>query len=288
LPSPLLCQILKTVNQFPLTDDVEITVEANPGTLTPSYLNELKAHGANRISIGVQTTHPQLLTALDRAHTKEEYLQSYHNARAAGFDNINLDLMFALPGQTVDHWMETLREITALDPEHISAYSLTPPEGKEFPLANEYFDRELYHAARDFLNAAGYMHYELSNFAKPGKESRHNINCWKMRPYIGFGLNAHSFNGKARWNNTEDMEEYLTTSGTRKKNLSRLTVANLTEEEMILGLRLTQGIKPPPHYKDTITKLTAEGYLTHLENGNIALTAYGMDFANRVFVEFLL
>ncbi|MCL1843731.1 MAG: radical SAM family heme chaperone HemW [Defluviitaleaceae bacterium] len=216
LPAPLLCEILRAVASLPLLPGAEFTVETNPGT--HEYFAALKTHGVNRLSFGVQSTHDFLLRTLGRIHTKEDFIKNFRAARDAGFDNINVDLMFSLLGQTTAHWRETLAEITLLSPEHISAYSLTPAENTPLHeqleagaihLPSDETDRDMYHTARRILAEAGYIHYEISNFAKPGRESRHNVNCWTMRPYIGFGLGAHSFDGNARWHNIEDMEQYI-------------------------------------------------------------------------------
>jgi len=317
LPSPLLCEILDAVKIFPLLPDVEITVEANPGTLTPSYLSALKSHGANRLSLGLQTTHPHLLRAISRIHTKADFIESHHAARAAGFANINIDLMFALPGQTTQEWHATLEEIIALAPQHISAYSLTPAENtplwdalenNQLHLPSDEIDREMYHHARKILAQTGYIQYEISNFAKLGFESRHNINCWKRIPYIGFGLGAHSFDGKNRWHNTEDMAEYLHRAkrgaphgrggaerdsflphSNKKKDFQSLTESEALSESIILGLRLTNGIPAesiPSQFTVTIQRLITDGLLAE-QNNNICLTPRGMDLANHIFTAFL-
>ncbi|MCL2839263.1 MAG: radical SAM family heme chaperone HemW [Defluviitaleaceae bacterium] len=285
LPHHLMCEILQTVEGLPLMKNTEITVEANPGTLTPEYLKALKTSGVTRLSIGLQTTHPELLQTLSRAHSKDDFTKNFHAAREAGFDNINIDLMFALPSQTHEHWLETLKEVIILSPEHISAYSLIPPENVDMPIADDDTDRKMYHNARKILTDAGYIHYELSNFAKPDKESRHNINCWKMKPYIGFGLGAHSFDGRTRWHNNESLDAYIH-DPQDKKNLHHLTETDLMAEEMILGLRLCEGVNEPLHYKNEIAKLVNDGLLTR-QQGKVALTPYGMDFANQVFIAFL-
>ena len=275
---------------------IEITVEANPGTLSRDYLSALKTHGVNRLSMGLQTTKPHLLKALGRLHTMQQFLENYHTARSLGFTNINIDLMFALPGQTMQDWRDTLHEIIALSPQHISAYSLTPAENTplwhalergEISLPGDETDREMYHLAREMLIAAGYTHYELSNFAKPGFESRHNIDCWRRVPYVAFGLGAHSFDGKTRRRNTENMDEYL--AGHPPAVTEHLSEAGHLSETMILGLRLMEGIPEkdiPQIFAPQVAELTAKGLLTR-QNGNICLTPRGMDLANQVFEAFL-
>jgi len=298
LPSSLLCKIVDAVRT---PNPAEITVEANPGTLTQKYLAEIKAHGVTRLSMGLQTTKPHLLKTINRIHTMQDFLVNYHTARKEGFGNINVDLMFALPSQTLQDWQETLQEIIELSPEHISAYSLTPAENTplwdalesgRIHLTNEETDRRMYHMARSILTKAGYIHYELSNFAKPGFHSRHNVNCWRRVPYRAFGLGAHSFDGQRRWCNTSNMDEYLAgcTSTAIQQYLEVLTEADAQAETMLLGLRLMEGVPEvniPPIYKQDIAEQIKKGLLTCV-NGYVRLTPYGMDLANQVFETFIV
>jgi len=301
LPSHLLCKIIDAATRHTCKnaacDGIEITVEANPGTLSREYLSALMCHGVNRLSLGLQTTKPHLLKAINRLHSMDCFLENYHTARALGFDNINIDLMFGLPQQTIADWHDTLHEIIALAPQHISAYSLTPAENTplwnaletgEIKLPDDDTDRNMYHMARELLSNVGYVHYELSNFAKPGFESRHNIDCWKRVPYLAFGLGAHSFDGEKRWHNTECMDEYLRDCP-QLHDVCHITEAEHLSETMILGLRLTEGIAEssiPPIYTAQVTELIKKNLLTR-ENGFVRLTPYGMDLANQVFGEFL-
>lgn len=285
LPSFLLCKILEAVRGLSLTPDAEITVEANPGTVDMEYLAALKKSGANRLSFGLQATQSRLLKILGRVHTFGDFAESFRQARAAGFANINVDVMFAIPSQSTADWRETLAEVIALAPEHISAYSLTPAEDTplrallesgELAQPDEKTDREMYHSARKILAEAGYAHYEISNFAKEGFESRHNVNCWTMKPYIGFGEGAFSFDGKARW-------EY----GGEKAVLSQ---RDLISETAFLGLRLMRGVDEGellPVFAEQIAKLKKDGLLV-VRHNRLQLTPLGMDFANRVFAEFIL
>ena len=296
LPSHLLCKILDVIQALSLISSAEITVEANPGTLSREYLSALKAHGVNRLSIGLQTTHPHLLKAINRIHSMEDFLENFHTARQLGFDTINVDLMFALPGQTLADWQSTLQEIIALSPQHVSTYSLTPAENTPLwdalesgavTLPSDETDRKMYHLARKLLADAGYIHYEISNFAKPGFESRHNIDCWRRVPYVAFGLGAHSFNGKTRRRNTENMDKYL--AGHPPKDIEHLSEADKLSETMILGLRLTKGISEseiPQIYASQVANLIAKGLLV-CQNGHIRLTPLGMDLANQVFEAFV-
>lgn len=298
LPPSFLCEILQAVHDFPLRD-AEITVEANPGTLDAAYLAALKSAGVTRLSIGLQAVQPELLHTLGRIHTMADFADNFQTAREAGFANINVDLMFALPGQTPAHWAETLREVIALSPEHISAYALTPAENTplydalerdEITLPSAETDRAMYHEARRILANAGYVHYEISNFAKPGYQSRHNVNCWRLKPYIGFGPGAHSFDGKSRWETLGALphpphslfEKNHTTAKT-------LTLDELLEDEIILGLRLMEGVpeeKFAKIYPSEIAQLKKDGLLK--SNGDrLCLTTHGLDFANQVFIRFL-
>ena len=311
LASPLLCKILREVAALPLMAGAEITVEANPGTVDRDYLSALIKYGVNRLSMGLQSAQLRLLKSLGRVHTFDDFCENFRAARAAGFKNVNVDLMFALSGQTCEDWGETLNAVIALEPEHISAYSLTPAENTplwdkiesgEVSLPDDAVDRDMYYMARRMLAEAGYGQYEISNFAKPGFESRHNVNCWKMRRYIGFGAGAHSFDGKTRLHNTEDMGEYVgilesASQKTLRKNILRLSDADIFSEGIILGLRLTEGISesdfaeiygepPSARYGKEIDKLAEQG-LIFRKNGRLRLTCRGMDFANQVFEVFL-
>ncbi|MCL1844331.1 MAG: radical SAM family heme chaperone HemW [Defluviitaleaceae bacterium] len=316
LPAFLLCGILDAVRGLPLLPDAEITVEVNPGTVDAAYLAAIRAGGVNRLSVGAQTTHSHLLRALGRIHTREEFFECFRDARAVGFDNINVDLMFALPGQTLAEWREDLDEIVALSPEHISAYSLTPAENTplyerlkrgEIVLPDDETDRNMYHHARARLADAGFSHYEISNFARPGRESRHNVNCWTMRPYFGFGAGAHSFDGTARWSNPENITAHRNEGFFGEVCPDGAGVVNgrpdgetfsskkisppevLTQEKIILGLRMMRGVREDEFsaiYGEEIAGLIRDGLLAR-EDGRVFLTARGMDLANLVFEAFL-
>jgi len=329
LPTPLLCKILQEAQNFNLENNAEITIEMNPCTNAQSLLPALKASGVNRLSIGLQAWQNHLLAAIGRAHTNTDFAETIKAAHNADITNINVDLMFGLPGQTHEAWHESISQVIAYRPTHISAYSLTPAEdtplwdaletGKaELPC--EATDRTMYHKAISMLADAGYQHYELSNFAKPGFQSRHNVNCWLRRPYIGLGLGAHSFNGNTRWSNTSDMEQYLRWSpvplgadrfyqrwknqqnespnrNNMAENIEHLTTKDAMAETMFLGLRLTSGINPQDFhaqfgksltevYGNELETLITKGLLTH-RNKSIALTPKGLDLANQVFETFL-
>lgn len=223
-----LAAILETVKEhFNITTDAEITVECNPGTLTAGKAEKLVQAGFNRLSMGLQSADDRELQLLGRIHNFAQFLESYDLARKAGFRNINVDLMSALPGQTLKSWQDTLQKVTALRPEHISAYSLIIEEGTPFYerfaederireegghprlLPEEDVERQMYELTETFLHTKGYERYEISNYAKSGYKCRHNCGYWTRKDYLGLGLGASSLVGHQRFQNTSDLEEYL-------------------------------------------------------------------------------
>ncbi|MCL2500946.1 MAG: radical SAM family heme chaperone HemW [Defluviitaleaceae bacterium] len=307
LPLPFLCAIINGAKRFNLTNDAEITVECNPGTLGTEGYAALKSVGVNRLSIGLQAFLDPLLARIGRSHTVEDFMLTFRAAREVGFENINVDLMFSLPGQTMNDWRDALEKLVALRPEHISAYSLTPAEGTPLwegleeggiVLPDDETDRAMYHEANRTLAAAGYRRYEISNYALPGRESRHNVNTWKRLPYRGFGLGAHSFEldggGGVRWYNTEDMEKYLRAQSPPyapcREGYTPIEAEEAMAEAMILGLRLTDGVVLQQNMQDRygikIEGLIADGLLAR-EKDRIYLTGLGTDLANRVFGAFI-
>ena len=203
---------------YDVLPDAEITMECNPGTADRERLRGFHVAGVNRLSMGVQSFRDEELQLLGRIHTAREARQCYEDARAAGFTNISLDLMSALPGQTMEAWMESLRQAAELEPEHLSAYSLILEEGTMFsqmmergelpPLPEEDLDRQMYHETKRFLEEHGYHRYEISNYAKDGYESRHNSGYWTGHPYLGFGVGAASYLGDCRWNHVRNVTKY--------------------------------------------------------------------------------
>jgi oxygen-independent coproporphyrinogen-3 oxidase len=295
LPAPFLCEIIQGVRKrFTLTTDCEFTVEANPCTLGGETLAMLKENGVNRLSIGLQAWQNHLLSAIGRTHSQEDFIQNYHAARNIGFANISVDLMFALPYQTLYDWHETLMQVIALRPEHISAYSLTPEEGtplwqRRNTLPDDKTDRAMYHTAKQMLADAGYVHYEISNWCKPDCKSKHNTRYWKRRPYLGLGLGAHSFDGEMRWNNTDDPEKYLSNKVIEynRENITLITETEARYEKLILGLRLMEGVEVDAFegYEQAVSQLIGDGLLIK-EGEAIKLTPKGIDLANQVFIAF--
>jgi oxygen-independent coproporphyrinogen-3 oxidase len=294
LPAGYLCHILNALEKY-LDASPEVTTEANPCTVDFEYLKTIRDNGFNRISFGMQTWQNNLLKILGRPHDREQFLAAYDNAVKAGFGNINIDLMFSLPYQSRDDWRETLRNAIRLAPSHISAYALTIEEGtvfyekqREFTFPDDETDRAMYHEACEALAGHGYTHYEISNFATPGSECRHNLKYWRRNNCVGFGLSSHSFVNETRWRNTRDLDEYIRNPGARY-DVCHLEENEADAETMFLGLRLNEGLSDSRlirQYADVIAKNVESGLLEK-ENDHIRLTKYGRDVSNRVFAEFL-
>lgn len=234
---------------FTTTPDCEWSIEANPKTLDAEKLTVMRNAGCNRLSVGVQSFSDKELLRIGRAHSAHEAAQTLELARRAGFDNINIDLMSALPGQSIESFGQTLDEALAFEPEHISCYSLILEEGTllyeeerkgTLELPDEETERAMYALAQKKLAGAGYIQYEISNFAKPNRECKHNLKYWRCEEYIGAGLAAHSYIGGERFYNTDDMQQYL--SGTRTAGGEKLTEDDMRAEFIIMALRLREGI----------------------------------------------
>ena len=291
--------------------DIEITIEVNPGTVDTKKLNDYKKLGINRLSIGLQSTKNDILKKIGRIHTYQEFLEIYKLARETGFKNINIDLMIGIPGQKIGDLKNTLQDIIKLEPEHISVYSLiieenTPIEkmleNGEIKLPDEDLERNMYWYVKNTLELNGYNHYEISNFAKLGKESRHNLNCWNQEEYIGFGVAAHSYLNGIRFSNTINVEEYIQhIENNRKEENIQIEESQSLEDKknefMMLGFRKIQGVdiarfkekfidNPILLYRENLNKLVEEG-LIEVDLNHIKLTNKGIDLANLVFEEFV-
>lgn len=254
----------------------EYTMESNPGSLTRDKLELMKAGGLNRLSIGLQASQDHLLKFLERIHTYEEFLESYRLARLVGFDNINIDLMFAFQGQTLEDWRETLERVVSLEPDHISAYSLIIEEGTKF--FNMYEDGSLtdydedeyvqmYRYTIDYLADKGYGQYEISNFAKQDKECRHNLIYWDDREYYGLGLGASGYLGGKRYTNYKNMFNYYKKLDAGEKPIAfEETISNREKlnEYLILGLRKIEGISRTK-YLDRLKKIDEDKYKENIE-----------------------
>ncbi|MCI5858190.1 MAG: radical SAM family heme chaperone HemW [Blautia sp.] len=316
LPGQAIFRIMEALREkFSFRKEAEITLEANPGTVDKEKLSFYKKAGINRLSFGLQSADAEELKKLGRIHTWEKFLESFQLAREAGFSNINVDLMSALPGQTKESWEKTLRQVLALQPEHISAYSLIIEEGTPFYqlyekdverrdageepelIPSEEEERAMYEATGRILKEQGYLHYEISNYAKPGCECRHNLGYWQRRDYLGFGLGASTLLNPVRYKNTEDLEAYLG-GDFSKKEFFVLTKDNQIEETMFLGLRVLEGVSKEQFreqfscelrvvYRKELEKLEKEGLLEE-EGDFVRLTSRGIDLSNPVLAEFLL
>lgn len=338
-----LAAILETVKEhFNITTDAEITVECNPGTLTAGKAEKLVQAGFNRLSMGLQSADDRELQLLGRIHNFAQFLESYDLARKAGFRNINVDLMSALPGQTLKSWQDTLQKVTALRPEHISAYSLIIEEGTPFYerfaederireegghprlLPEEDVERQMYELTETFLHTKGYERYEISNYAKPGYECRHNCGYWTRKDYLGLGLGASSLVEHQRFQNTSDLKTYLEqeyspqcegqhehiaetiqlqeetglTQTGHHIHIETLDKKSEMEEFMFLGLRLMAGISRQQFekkfqvtlnsvYGEVLRKLKGEQLIEEVA-GYVRLTEHGIDVSNYVLAEFLL
>ena len=310
-PSVPECDVMEKLLQglrdyFLFSADAEVTIEANPGTLTPEKLSIYRKYGINRISIGLQSPKNKELAMLGRIHNYAQFLESFQMARAAGFSNINVDLMFAIPGQCYEDWIENLRMVAALGPEHISAYSLIIEEGtpffrKKLDLPDEDTEYRMYEDVAAVLKEYGYHQYEISNYAKAGYECRHNEGYWQRKDYLGLGLGAASLLGMERFSNTSDMQEYLKNSSVPekiRKNRELLTREDEMAEFMFLGLRMTQGVSKKEFqeyfgtaieniYGEVLKKYKKQGLLLE-ESGRIFLSREGIHVSNAVMAEFLL
>lgn len=305
LPPALMGRIMdKIMSAYDVNSDAEISMEANPGTLDAAKLREYKSMYFNRLSMGLQAWQDRLLERLGRIHRGGEFEDNFLQARDSGFKNINVDLMFSLPGQTMDDWQETLEKVIRLDPEHISAYSLIIEEGTPFfdmhekgqiTETDENTDRRMYYLAKEMLSDKGFRQYEISNFAKDGFECRHNITYWRTEEYRGFGLGAHSYVDGTRFHNSADMKEYMAGGG--RLDIEKLTPEEMQEEFMFMGLRMNEGISREEFlkrfktditsvYGQEISELISEGLLTE-NKGRISLTDRGIDVSNQVFEKFI-
>ena len=306
-------RIMESVRtHFSIAEDAEISMEANPGTVTKEKLDAYREAGINRISFGLQSANNEELKLLGRIHTYEEFLESYRLARECGFENINVDLISAIPGQTMESWEESIKKVMALEPEHISAYSLIIEEGTpffkiygegaegEYLLPSEEDEREMYRRTEELLEEAGYHRYEISNYTKQGRECRHNLGYWERKNYLGIGLGASSLIDNVRYKNTECLEDYIQWScdlNKIQKDREILSKAEQMEEFIFLGLRKMEGISLKEFenafgqtlqecYGKNIRRMIEKELLVMDEEG-LKLTRAGINISNYVFVELL-
>lgn len=307
--SALIVGIMEHVRKaFHVAEGAEISMEANPGTVTREKLTDYRRAGINRLSFGLQSANDRELKLLGRIHTWAEFLESFHLARECGFTNINIDLMSALPGQTRESWKDTLKRVTDLNPEHISAYSLIIEDGTPFGekygseegrklLPDEDSEREMYHETKRSLQDCGYERYEISNYAKPGRACRHNIGYWTGLPYLGLGLGASSYMGGCRFAVNSDMKQYLEEKPGMFTDVEKLTKKDMEEEFFYVGLRMTAGVSLPEFerrfgvsakdvYPGLMEMFVAEKAAV-FQGDRFVLTDYGLDVSNYIMAQFL-
>lgn len=320
-----LASLMETLKEcFYIEENAEITVECNPGTLTESKVKTYKKAGINRLSIGLQSADDKELMSVGRIHTFEEFLEGYRMAREAGFDNINIDIMSALPGQTVESYRSTIEKVVKLQPEHISAYSLILEEGTELysrveeliegnkptGLPDEDTEREMYYMTESLLKESGYGRYEISNYAKAGYQCRHNTAYWRRDDYIGMGLGASSCMDNVRTKNITDINRYMEIFGEAAymeengaidaNETDVLTTEDMMAEFMFLGLRMMDGVSKRKFqklfgitfeevYGSVTDKLIKEGLVMVPEDKDrLCLTIQGIDVSNMVLAQYLV
>lgn len=292
-----------------ITPECEITLEVNPGTMDSRKIEIYKKAGVNRISLGLQTTNNTLLQLIGRKHDFETFLETYNAFVASGISNISLDLMFGLPGQTIEHLTDSLNKIIEINPNHVSVYALKLEEGTPMYLAyekgliqlpDEEIERNMYHIIIEKLRKAGIEQYEISNFSKPGFESRHNLTYWENKPYLGLGLSSHSKMNLVRFANNTSLSSYMRSLAAGLKPIIESDTINTDEdlfETIMLGLRLNKGISKSMisqkynidfdlKYNQVLDYLVKNELILNSFD-TVQLTEKGMDLSNRVFVEFM-
>lgn len=305
-------QVLNKIKEcFKVLKTAEITIEVNPGTVTEEKLKKYYEIGINRISIGLQSTNDNLLKMLGRIHNYKEFENTYNMARRVGFKNINVDLMIGLPTQTLEDVEDSLNRIIEKSPEHISVYSLIVEENtKMFDLIecgklilpDEDLERKMYWLVKNKLEEAGYKHYEISNFAKPKKESKHNLNCWKQESYLGIGCAAHSYFNGTRFSNISNLKQYINNykQGASVHNIifhENQDKEQMMKEYVLVGLRKIDGVDITEFknkfsenlvyiFRNELNKLVKEG-LVEVDDNSVKLTDKGIDLANQVWMEFV-
>lgn len=306
-----ITKIMDSIREsYVLEGGSEISIEANPGTVSADKVSAWKGAGVNRVSIGVQTLVDEELRLLGRIHTSRDFYQTYDLVVKSGFSNINVDLMTAIPGQSKESCLATLRGVRELQvmPTHISAYSLIIEEGTPFymycpDLPDEETEQEINKITSDFLDDMGYRRYEISNYALPGFACRHNQVYWKRGNYVGFGIGAASMVENVRFFNARDLKGYLQ-DGPEKEQIQRLSLEEQMEEFMFLGLRMTEGVSRRAFreafareidqvYPGIVEKYVKQGLMKEFsysggQSSRIALTDFGMDVSNVVMADFLL
>lgn len=305
-----LKSLLNTINKLDFIENAEKTIECNPGTINKEKLEIILNGGINRISLGLQSANNEILKKIGRIHTYEEFKENYILARKIGFKNINIDMMFGLPNQNLNIWLESLKEVVELNPDHISSYSLIIEEKTPFyslynkdllDLPSEEEERKMYEIGRDFLESKGYHQYEISNYAKDNKECFHNKIYWECKEYIGVGVSSSSYIDGKRIKNIDNIKEYIKNINENNSVIDEElenTEKDKIEEFMFMGLRMIKGIeekefeirfkkKVDELYKEVIKKHIKNGLLIR-ENGRIFLSKKGIELSNMVMSDMIL
>ena len=295
-------------NKYDLSNVKEFTLEANPGEAPKDRLKAFHSLGINRLSIGIQSLQPSLLKFLTRIHTHDQVYNTYNHARSAGFENINCDLIYSIPGQSWDVWEQDLNQVINMAPDHISAYTLTLEKGTDLfqmvkngkvSMPKDDQTGDWFLKTHEILDSNGYNTYEISNFSRPGMECQHNLHYWRIHPYLAFGPSAHGFDGIHRWNNTQSLDHYIQQIESGKLPVSKketLTEINHLNELIGFGLRMREGIdldQIPENYKNQFyqnlsrAKQKWDGCI--IETGmTVSLTGKGMAFCDTITVEIML
>ncbi|WP_411683053.1 radical SAM family heme chaperone HemW [Clostridium thailandense] len=302
--------IKKSIEKLIKAEDLEFTVEGNPGTFTEEKLRFLREMGVNRLSIGLQAWQNHLLDNLGRIHNINEFIDAYQLSRKLGFDNINIDLMFGIPDQNMKDFKETLKNVVNLKPEHISCYSLIIEENTPFckmyeeekiNLPEEEIEREMYRYAIDFLGKNGYYQYEISNFAKMERECEHNLVYWNLEEYVGCGAGAHSYVDGLRYRKTEIIEEYINDINTNRElklDVHKNSIKDDMEEFMFMGLRKIEGVSENEFnkrfrkdifsvYEGVLKKYIGNGMMIR-EGDKLFLSRRGIEVSNSIMCDFIL
>lgn len=302
--------LMLAIKRLNFVEGAEKTIECNPGTVSKEKLEIMKKGGLNRLSFGLQTTKPSLLKSIGRIHTFEEFKKNFKLAREIGFNNINVDMMFGLPNQSVMDWVESLEEVIELDPEHISAYSLIIEEGTPFytmynkdslDLPSEDEEREMYRKAKEILIDSGYSQYEISNYAKEGKGCFHNKVYWKCEEYLGVGASSSSYIDNKRIKNIDDLRVYTERINNGESIIEEIITnedKDNIEEFMFMGLRMNEGIDENEFYKrfnkriddvyEEVIKQNIKRGLLEREGGKIYLTPKGIELSNVVMSDMII
>ena len=310
LSADSLAEVLDVIfDNFSVSNEAEISLECNPATAKEKDFKVLRAAGFNRLSLGLQSVHDNELSALGRIHSFNDFVDTYNDARRAGFDNINVDLMYGIPYQNLESFEKTLKTLVGLSPEHISAYSLKIEPKTEFfstkdslPLPSEDEEYEMYKLADSYLEVCGYSHYEISNYAKPGCESKHNLKYWSCDEYVGFGIASHSFIDMTRFSNTTSISNYIDRFKNGYADECRfieesLSNDELTEEYIMMRLRLKSGLPEKAFYErfgfeldrkylERMNPFIKSGHIINTD-GVYSLTADGMYVSNYILSEIL-